>query len=219
MRIDSRESLERAAVKYGVLPFFGNRIAGFSVEEMVAPGMLFGGSEGYDGCWEWKGPVIGEQTTAYGKFFRKKAGFVSLDLLPHFLNYRRGRYPVIEGSTEEMIYDIIRSREGATSPELRELIFADLPKGERPKRHALEPALQRLQMGGWILIADFEYKYTRRGERYGWGIALYSTPEIWLGIGDADIEATPAESLDWLVKEVGTRFRGANEKDLRDLLK
>lgn len=219
MRIDSRESLERAARRYGVLPFFGNKIAGFSVEEMTLPGLLFGGAEGYDGCWEWKGPVIGEQTTAYGKFFRRKAGFVSLELLPHFLNYRRKTYPIVTGATEEALYDLIRSREGATSPEMRNIIFSELPKGERPKRHALEPALQRLQMGGWILIADFEYKYTQRGERYGWGIALYSTPEIWLGMSDKGIEATPEESLEWLVEEVGRRLPDADPKLLRELLK
>lgn len=219
MRIDSRESLEKAALKYGILPFFSNKIAGFSVEEMTVPGLLFGGSNGYEGCWEWKGPVIGEQTTAYGKFFRRKAGFVSLELLPHFLNYRRNTYKISPGSTEEAVYDLIRSREGATSPELREIIFAGMPKNDRPRRQALEPALQKLQMGGWILIADFEYNYTRKGERYGWGKALYSTPEIWLGMTSKEIDCSPTESLDWLVEQVGMRLPGVDYQMIRHLLR
>lgn len=219
MRIDSRENLEKAALRYGILPFFNNKIEGFSIAEMTLPGLLFGGNDGYDGCWEWKGPVIGEQTTAYGKFFRKKAGFVSLELLPHFLNYRRDRYPLAEDSTERLILDIIREREGATSAELRKLIFGTLPKGNRPRRHALEPALQRLQMGGWLLIADFEYKYTQRGERYGWGVALYSTPEIWLGVSGKAVGCSPSESFKVIVEAVAIRLPNTDRSLIEDLLK
>lgn len=82
--IASKDQLEKTALKMGMLPFFSNRIAGFSVEEMAAPGKLFGGTSGEYGCREWKGPVIQEQTLAYGKFFNRKAGFVSLELLPDF---------------------------------------------------------------------------------------------------------------------------------------
>ena len=40
--IASKEQLERAALRFGMLPFFANKIPGFSVQEMAAPGMLFG---------------------------------------------------------------------------------------------------------------------------------------------------------------------------------
>lgn len=121
--IASKEQLERAALRFGMLPFFANKIPGFSVQEMAAPGMLFGDTRDVYGCWEWKGPVIQEQTTAYGKFFNRKAGFVSLDLLPDFLNYRRAAYPVNPDSTERMILDIIRENEGLSSTELKHIIF------------------------------------------------------------------------------------------------
>lgn len=131
--------------------------------------MLFGETRDDYGCWEWKGPVIQEQTTAYGKFFNRKAGFVSLDLLPDFLNYRRAAYPVNPDSTERMILDIIRENEGLSSTELKRITFGtpsrkrkleDLVEAMeyvKPKRHSIEGPLQRLQMGGWLLIADFEY--------------------------------------------------------------
>ena len=52
--IASKEQLERAALRFGMLPFFANRIPGFSVQEMAAPGMLFGGrraDNGTDHCF------------------------------------------------------------------------------------------------------------------------------------------------------------------------
>lgn len=215
--ISSKHDLEAAAVRMGLLPFFSNAIEGFSVEEMAAPGMLFGETRDDYGCWEWKGPVIQEQTTAYGKFFRRKAGFVAAALLPDFLNYRRAAYPVAAGSTEEMILDIVRQREGVTSTELKRLVFGtgrtrrpedlvDVMQRPKRKRLSLEGPLQRLQMGGWLLIADFEYKYTAKGERYGWGVALYSTPEIWFDRKFDMPERTPIESLRRLITHLQERF-------------
>lgn len=202
MTITSQVDLEEAAVRYGVLPFFRNNIKGFSVEEMTAPGLLFGGNE-YEGCWEWKGPVVRMRTTAYGKFFRRKAGFVSRGLLPYFLRFRRSRYGIKTGTADEMIYDIISLNDSMTSTELRESLLGkprrrtafDLPEldggssasavsaaapaeGKAPSRSSLEGPLQRLQMGGWICISDFRYKLTGKGDRYGWGVAEYSTPGI-----------------------------------------
>ncbi len=171
------KQLEEAALRYGMLPFFSNPIKGFSVEEMAAPGMLFGDQHDDWGCWGWKGPVIREQTTAYGKFFRRKAGFVSLELYPDFINLRRAQYPVAPGSVEERILGIVNGNEASTSAEMRKIIYgtpdrkrsprnlADaLEEAPKPRRSILEPALQRLQMGGRLLIADFEYRVTSRGE-------------------------------------------------------
>lgn len=233
MIIASKEQLEAAALHYGVLPFFANRIPGFSVEEMAAPGMLFGETADDYGCWEWKGPVIREQTTAYGKFFRRKAGFVALELLPDFINYRRHAYPLEAGSTEAMILDIVREHEGITSTELKRSVFGkSAPRGKKPveltdfiekkkpKRLSLEGPLQRLQMGCRLLIADFEYKYTAMGDRYGWGVALYSTPEIWLGEGvTAAIDCSPEESLLRLVRHLSVKLPGVSEAKIEELLK
>ncbi|HCP51257.1 MAG TPA: hypothetical protein DIT79_02440, partial [Ruminococcaceae bacterium] len=75
---------------YGFLPFFPNDIPGFSVEEMCAPAYWF--AEDRDGPWEWKGPAAQTKRCAYGKFFRKKAGFVSREWLPELVNFRRDGY-------------------------------------------------------------------------------------------------------------------------------
>lgn len=254
--IRSKEEMEEAAVRNGVLPFFPCCVPGLSIAEMTPPSLLFGGNEGYDGCWEWKGPVIRRKTTAYGKFFKRKAGFVALDLLPHFLNWRRSCYPVRPGSTEQMLLDILSVNDGLTSTDLRSLILGtpaqrrrgpadlvditgtspaadsstdDLPPfisrsdtgvkssamasvhqepdgtsatSHKSGRHSLEGPLQRLQMGGHLLISDFTYKQTRTGERYGWGVARYATPESLLGITAAS--CTAAQSHDVLLDRLSS---------------
>lgn len=229
--IDSREKLAEAAESFGILPFFPNNIKGLSVEEMCSPGMLFGGNY-YEGCWEWKGPVIRQRKAAYGKFFRRKAGFVSLDLIPDFLNFRRANYPVKPGSTEEMLLEIIKENDSLTSTELKKLIFGkhkrssgfDLPEQgniiiENKKSKSLESPLQRLQMGGWIIISDFEYKRTKTGERYGWGVARYSTPEL----NFEDLEISPEksweESFQFILETMKKRWPPASRKSLELLLK
>lgn len=220
--IESKETLHDAVIEYGILPFFRSPVPGLSVEEMAAPGILFGeileGGDSY-GCWDWKGPVIQEMDSAYGKFFRRKAGYVSLELLPDFINYRRDAYPVVPGSTEAMILDIINAREGMTSSELRcEIFGTSRQKNGATGRHSLEAPLQRLQMGGRVIIADFEYKYTSRGQRYGWGVALYTTPEIWFGRDALTTLRSPSGSLDRLKEWVAEICPDATAKMIERLI-
>lgn len=212
-KIDNKEKMVEAVERFQILPFFSCSIRGLSVEEMCSPGMLFGGNY-EEGCWEWKGPVIREKIAAYGKFFNRKAGFIGLDLLPDFLNYRRAVYPIKTDSTEEMLLDIIRENDSLTSTEIKRLIFGDrkridwreLPGRdeiliEKPKRKSLESPLQRLQMAGRIIINDFEYKKTKSGVRYGWGIARYSTPEIFFDeiVARGIKGRSPLESLEYII--------------------
>jgi hypothetical protein len=228
--ITTKEQLEQAALHYGILPFFANIIPGFSVEEMAAPGMLFADTADAEGCWEWKGPVIRNQTTAYGKFFRSKAGFISLELFPDFLNFRRSKFKIEPESKEATILALIKQNEGMTSAELKQAIFGtttarhrannliDFIDKPKPRRQCLEGALQRLQMGGQILIADFTYKYTVTGDRYGWGTALYSTPETWLGESIAKTNLTPRESFEHLLTHLQSLLPTADPSDLARLL-
>lgn len=226
--IDSLNKLEQAAVDWGLLPFFANSIKGFSVQEMTVPGYLF--SDDNEDCWNWKGPVIERRNTAYGKFFRKKAGFVSVALLPHFLNYRNWKYPVDPSSTDGMLLDIIRENGAVTSTELKSIVSGQRSRQRTPfdyvddevyvpvRRHSIEGPVQRLQMGGHLLIADFRYKLTKQGERYGWGVALYSTPAEWFDDMDLSIGVTPQESFDILVNHLSAKLPGVDRKKIIRLL-
>lgn len=240
MRITSIQEMEAAIDRYGILPFFRNDIKGFSIQEMTPPDLIFGGNED-EGCWEWKGPVIRKRACAYGKFFRRKAGYVNVELLPYFLTYRRSFGNIREGSIDEMLYDIISVNDRMTSTELRQLINGtharrtayDLPesplgptRGEfeygqnvkKPSRHSMEGPLQRLQMAGRICISDFRYKQTKRGERYGWGVAEYSTPEMLFDSAELSVDASPQECLEYMTDYVLKRFPAATVESLGKLL-
>lgn len=44
-----------------------------------------------------------------------------------------------------------------------------------------ETVITRLQMQTYVNISDFVYKRDSHGKPYGWGVALYSLLEGWLG--------------------------------------
>ena len=62
--------MEDAIRESGMLPFFRNRVPGWSVEERIDPGIWFTDREG---PWEWKGPLASSGVCVYGKFLRGKA--------------------------------------------------------------------------------------------------------------------------------------------------
>ena len=74
-------------------------------------------------------------------------------------------------------------------------------------------------MGGWIIISDVEYKLTKQGERYGWGVARYSTPEIVFGEINDTLGRNYKESLNYIVKTMTQRWRWGNKKSFEILLK
>ena len=183
--IRSAEEMEQAALELGFLPFFG--IPGFSIEERIAEEYWF--SDEAEGAWEWKGPVIREGHCAYGKFFAKKAGYVSLEWLPDLMNYRRAQQYAKDEDTAALDDVVLQTIGGAghvTVKDLRRMLgFArgrsrrtatdlvnEIPEEERV---SLEPILTRLMMEVRVVIADFEYNIDRHGNRYGWGVGR--TPE------------------------------------------
>lgn len=228
--ISDRRQLEQTAVKMGILPFFANNIPGLSVEEMVEPGLLFGSAE-TPGAWDWKGPVIRERTTAYGKFFNRKAGFVSHALLPDFINLRRTYRSTGQLSeVEEAIMSMLRGAGALTSAQMRAELFGTgkrtegdlvdtLPSAEAPSRSVLEPALQRLQMAGMVLISDFVYKESKRGESYGFGTALYSTPEEIFGSDIAKCPRSGADSAKRIAEHVLRQMPWAQPDCLKKLIR
>jgi hypothetical protein len=219
-RITCAGDVERLALKYGILPFFRCGISSFSIEEMTADELWFSDTE--DGPWEWKGPVIAMGSVAYGKFFNGKAGFVSLELLPDFINYRRNTRKPVPAVMPELkaIHAAIEEHESLLSNELKRLCGYTAPKRERlsPLEKAylksnhvktggsckshFEALMRELQMALCVVIADFEYGYTRDGKRYGWGRARYTTPELMYGSDLRHATCSPEESLQRLLSRL-----------------
>ena len=156
--IRSAEEMEQTALELGFLPFFRCGIPGFSIEERIAEEYWF--SDEAEGAWEWKGPVIREGHCAYGKFFAKKAGYVSLEWLPDLMNYRRAQQYAKDEDTAALDDVVLQTIGGAghvTVKDLRRMLgFArgrsrrtatdlvnEIPEEERV---SLEPILTRLMM-------------------------------------------------------------------------
>lgn len=206
------EELEVAVKKLGLLPYFINKIPGYSVEEMVPENILW---DINDGPWEWKGRVIRNLNVAYGKFFNNRAGYISLEYFPHFINYRRNTVKLSVDSEEKRIYDILVEHESLLSKELKNLAgcgrrskprksanpFENMPLldskpviAEKISDSRFESCITKLQMAGFVTIADFEYLYDKQGNSYGWGVARYTTPEALYGMESAGCQ--PEESFE-----------------------
>ncbi len=186
-----QEQVEELIREWGFLPFFKNGIEGFSIEEMTPPELLFG--DDFDkGPWQWKGPIIARWESAYGKFFKGKAGYVSLEWLPDFMNWRRSVYPLkkqdkdarhiheVLVENESMISKQLKKTSGFTLSRKRSTFNPDDPSKPIENRRngmAFDSLIAQLEMGTHVCIADFEYLISKKGEPYGWGLARYCTPE------------------------------------------
>jgi hypothetical protein len=117
----SAADLEQAVLKTGFLPFFQSDIPEFSIEEFTPAEYWF--ADGVDGPWEWKSPVARNGNCAYGKLFRGKAGFVSMEWFPELVNYRRATYPLDADPTDKsrLIYDAVVRHESLLSKEIKTL--------------------------------------------------------------------------------------------------
>ena len=72
-----------------------------------------------------------------------------------------------------------------------------------------------------MIISDFAYMIDKNGNEYGWGVAEYATPEQFLGAAFTEevYARTPEESYERLLDHLRKILPGADEKDIRKLLK
>ena len=90
-RIHTPEELINYVNQIGFLPLFRNALPGFSVEERTVA-RYWWTDDAENDPWYWRKLLAESGRVAYGKFFDKKAGFISLDWLPYFINARRDGY-------------------------------------------------------------------------------------------------------------------------------
>ena len=107
----------------GFLPLLDSGIPGFSAEEVVSDDCRYVvlPDGGWDWpLWKWKGPIVSDGGCVYGKFFNKKAGFISRDWWPDFCNYRRSKFPApAEGTIDDTILTTLREHGSLITRELR----------------------------------------------------------------------------------------------------
>ena len=203
----------------GFLPLLDSGISGFSADDAVDDDCRYVllPDGGWDWpLWKWKGPIVTEGNCVYGKFFNKKAGFVSRNWWPDFCNYRRGKFPrPVEGSIEETILMTLREHGSLITRELRHACGFDGAK----MRGRFDGYITRLQMGCYIVTEDFVYPKDRHNKEYGWGWSLLTTPELLMGREICSCERTPEESLKRMFAHLCQVLPGVSQKQILNLLR
>ena len=203
----------------GFLPLLDSGIAGYSADEAVDPDcryvLLDDGSWDWP-LWDWKGPIVTESDCVYGKFFNKKAGFVSRSWWPDLYNWRRHSHPAPSpGSIEETILMTLREHGSMITRDLRRACGFTEPK----MRSRFDGYVTRLQMACRIVTEDFVYPQDKHGKRYGWGWALLSTPEQLLGKEACQCDRAPEESLERMLDHLRRLLPRASEQQITKLIK
>ena len=210
--IRSRADMEDAIRESGMLPFFRNRVPGWSVEERIDPGIWFTDREG---PWEWKGPLASSGVCVYGKFLRGKAAFVSPECFPDLANFRREGLVWEEweeegraAQAERQIMRYLETHPLSISSQIRR--GTGLIKG-------YDAALTRLQMQTFVVIADFRYSVSKDGVPYGWGNAVPEPAERFLpeDVLFPPAGRTPEGSFERLVRRLLQAMPQADEAALR----
>ena len=201
----------------GFVPLLWSGIPGFSAEEMVDDDcryVVF--DDGWDWpMWKWKGPIINEGNCVYGKFFDKKAGYISLEWWPDFCNWRRSVYPAPEaGSVDEAILLTLQEHGSLITRELRAACGFTGPK----MRSRFDAYVTRLQMSCRIVTEDFVYPRDRHGHEYGWGWSLLTTPEQLYGRDACQCDRTPEASHDRIMAHLRQILPQATDKQLLKLV-
>ena len=217
--IYSSAQLMELIQQIGFLPLLDSGITGYSAEELVSDDCRYVvfPDGGWDWpLWKWKGLIVTEGNCVYGKFFDKKAGFVSRAWWPDFFNYRRSQHPVpAESSIEETILLTLQEQGSMITRELRVACGFTGPK----MRSKFDAYVTRLQMGCYIVTEDFVYPQDRHGREYGWGWSLLTTPEQLLGREACLCQRTPEESFKRLYDHFRTILPDATERQIMKLIK
>ena len=221
--IQSKADLTDAIRQFGFLPFFANSISGFSVEEHITEDCWYHSGDGSWSAWEWKGPVIRETGCAYGKFFGKKACYISPEWFPDFANYRRDGYDFdaryddgLADRRDKVLFELVDANAPVISKRLKQL--GNYRKGGN---RGFDTVINRLQAQCYVLISDFVYMTDKNGKEYGWGVAEYSTPEQFMGrdFTEKVYQLSPEESYTRICEHLHEILPDASDQAIRKLIK
>lgn len=225
--IHTVDELEKYINDIGFLPLFANAVEGFSVEEWTDPVYWWTDDEERD-PWKWREIIAGRGKIAYGKFFDKKAGFISLKWLPYFVNYRRGGYDFdsrwedgLASRREKKIMDVYIGVDdsGDTVYSDEVILSTDLKKrtGFGKGRDKNYPGIiTGLQMQTYLVIHDFKRRRNKKGEEYGMPVSIMFPPEQIWGydrIAKAYKEK-PLKSWQRLIKHTKELYEEADDEDI-----
>lgn len=209
----------------GFLPLFKNDIPGFSLEERTVPGYWWSEDAEHD-PWIWREIIARSKKIAYGKFFDKKAGFISLEWLPVFANYRRDGYDF------DALYDdgkaplkhkkiMLNFMDEKSESEILSNELKKLSNFGKDGEKGFDGAITTLMMQLYLCNCDFRKRKNKKGEEYGWNVAEYATPEHLWGYKTvtANYKEDPKESWEKIVNHIHDVYPIATDKQIKKLLK
>lgn len=206
----------------GFLPLFKNSVPGFSVEEHTSPYYWWTENEEKD-PWEWRRILAESKKVAYGKFFGRKAGFISLDFLPYFANWRRDGYDFDvlwddqkASYREKKIMDRFEEATEFYSYELRSAAGF----GKNGEKN-FEGTVTGLEMRMYLVRSNFKQRRNKYGIPYGWHIAVYATPESLWGYDllTSAYDEEPGASGERILNTMRSLYPSAAEKQILQILK
>ena len=202
--LHSPEDLKNLIRTVGFLPLFSNDIENFSVEERTPAEDWWTGRS--TDPWDWRQVLAADPDIAYGKFFDKKAGFVSKEWFPDFANLRRDGYDwegmYEDGKMKHRNKQILEALDITEESTGKELLTCDLKKRANVPK-GFEGALTELQMQTFLLMAAFRQRINKQGQPYGWHVAVIETPETKWGYEHINsVSRTPEESKERILKHL-----------------
>ena len=220
-RIRSWRDLIHWIDQVGFLPLFKNEIQGFSAEEHTCDLYWWTGDPAQD-PWEWRQLIARNGQVAYGKFFGRKAGFISRAWFPHFANWRRDGYD-FDSRWDDALASVRQKRimdQFAVKNELYSFELKRLAGFGKEGEKNFEGTVTDLQMEGYLLIRDFRQRLNKKGQPYGWPISVYTTPEALWGYDHVSsaYSAEPARSRELVYQQVQKNFPEATESTLQAVL-
>lgn len=208
----------------GFLPLFKNEIPGFSLEERTVPEYWWSGDQEVD-PWEWRESIARRGDIAYGKFFNKKAGFISKEWVPYFVNYRRdgydfdalwedGKASFKQKKIMDLYYEDLMDEEYYSNELKKKAGFGK--EGEK----GFDGVITLLQMQMYLCVRDFRQRKNKQGEEYGWPIAIYATPEHLWGYDyvTSAYKENAEDSAKRIVEHMMDIYPIATEKHIKKLL-
>ena len=219
-RFRSADDVAEAIHRVGFLPLFAAAVPGFSVEEHTLACDWWIDDPDRD-PWAWRMALAARDDIAYGKFFDRKAGFVSLPWFPVFANFRRDGYDY-EGMYEDGKMNGRAKRILDTLEVDEDAVGLEMMSGELRKKAAVEKGFDNvmidLQMQSFLLISRFHRKRNRRGEEYGWHLPCFMTPETKWGYDAVNsVSEPPEQSGKWIAEQIRRFYPAAGENEIRKI--
>ena len=219
--IHSADELVSYINEIGFLPLFGNEIPGLSVEERTPAAWWFTDNDKLD-PWKWREQIARSGEIAYGKFFEKKAGFISKKWFPFFANFRRDGYDFDALYEDEkapyrnkVIMDLFETDDS-------ELYSSEIKKAMKGSEEGKNPdqILGMLQMQTYLCICDFRCKRKKSGEEYGWSRTVYSKPEHLWGYEyvTSAYSELPSESYRRIIMHFKEQYPAATAEQITKLI-